>query len=43
MKGKTVDIQGNSELVVLRNGGRAQALSSVSWLKLWAKVFGIVL
>jgi hypothetical protein len=42
MKGKTVDIQVNSELAARGNGGRAQALSSVSWLKLRAILFGIV-
>jgi hypothetical protein len=39
LRRKAVDIQGNSELVTLGNGGRAQALS---WLKFWAKLFGIV-
>jgi hypothetical protein len=43
MTGKTMDRSGNSGFVALRNGGRAQALSSVSWLKFWAKVLGIVL
>ena len=43
MTGKTRDRSGDSGFMALRNGGRAQALSSVSWLKFRAKVFGIVL